>query len=246
MTRGLATVLAFGLFIAACGAESEAEPTGAQPFWALMTFPGIPVEEYASVSDMAAAADLVVLGTIADVALGREWGDPREQGGRAASLLIQVRIAEVLAGSLPSGATDSVTLEHLVPGWSHEALGSVLTDTGVRVTDTGRPGDAETPVAPIPTDVRSVFFLRQFPAGPQGSIVDFGPDAVLVAGVTYQLVNPQGLIVEDGTGARAPLSVANIALDDDGHPYEVELPEQFLAEEVADKTFDEIIDAARR
>ena len=184
--------------------EAAAEHGGA--LWALMRSHGYPVEVHASVAEMAQSADLVVLGRVHDVSVGREWGDPDDIGGRVASVLVQVTVEDVVMGQLPVADDPRVTVERTLPGYSAASLGEVLTDGGIVMGPDGRPGGDGGTVAPLPGE-RSLWFLRL--SDDVGTEIAGPPQPVVVVGASpYRLVTSLGLITETASGgARVPLSV---------------------------------------
>lgn len=226
VTLAGATLAAMTLLLMAASACSTGRPAGDDlGFWTALAFHAEWAEAYASVTDMAAAADLVVVGTIDQVTAGREWGDPREAQNRVASLLFTVGVDEVLHGAMPDPTVDAVAWEYTHPAYNLSQIQGRLTDDGLVEDRTGT-------VQPFPTR-RVLLFLRL--RDDLGSELTVAPEAVIVAGVPYRLVSVGGLVAETDTKAALPL----MGMDADSPPG------RLLAEQVADRTFDEVVDLAR-
>lgn len=220
MRSRLASLVVLGAVVAsACSAdEAIADDRG---FWSMLVFVGEPVESFSSVSEMAAAADLIIAGTVFEVTAGREWGDIREAENRVASILFQVGVDDVLGGELP---TDSpvVTWEYVHPAYGLSQLQSHLTGDGFLDPRTDE-------VQPLPTG-RVLLFLRA--RDDFGTEIATAPDAVFVGDTAYRLVSVGGLVVESPEGAALPIM-----------GMEAESPDgRDLIAEVESITLDEVID----
>ncbi len=213
------------LAASACTAVSNADDDDA--FWSVLQFAATEVEQYGSVEEMAASADLVVLGSIESIGLGRTWGseDPTD---RLVSLVLQVKIDEVLNGKLIAGVTDVVSVEREVMSFLPDTLRESLTDQGLGIDDGT--------FAAIPR-ARAVWFLRL--RHDLGS--ELAPAEVLFeGGQPYRLVNSMGLVAEVADGS-ATTPVAMIGPSHDRAP---ELPEEWLFAEVTNVGFQGVIDIA--
>ncbi len=221
--RNLAlSMLVLSLIGSSCSGD---QPSGDdQPFWSVLVSVVESVESYSSVPDMAAASDLVVVGSIEEVTAGREWGDPREAENRVASLLFQVKVGEVLRGAMSDAVSDTLTWEYTLPGYNISHLQTQLTDEGL-IDRTGT-------VRPFP-ERRVLLFLRV--RDDLGSELSTAPEAAFVGGASYRLVSLGGLVAEADVTATSPL----MGMDADSPPG------RLLAEQVAERTFDEVVDLAR-
>ena len=233
--RVLAAV-AVGLTAMTSGCSSPAADAEGTELWVLMSVPNSPVEEYESVALMSQASDLVVVGTIESVAVGREWGDPREPDGAnlVASLVITVVVSDVIRGTLPDDREEKVTFEHTIAGYSAAELQKVVVSGGIR--------DAEGRIAQLPVG-SALWYLRA--RGDQGSEHMTIGEYLPIGGVSYRLVTPQGLVIDKNGAAYTPLAHAHLHLDHAGHPMEVETVEERLASEIAEATFEEVIALSR-
>ncbi|MBU1225593.1 MAG: hypothetical protein KJ698_00075 [Actinobacteria bacterium] len=232
------TVMSVALLsVFATSACTSSEPTGDdQDFWSVLAFPMVPVEVYSSVGEMGSASDLVVVGTVGEVEVGREWGDPREPDNNlVASLLLHINVSEVLRGKMPDEDIDVVTWEYTFMQYNVLQLSQRLQTRGIVEDRTGL-------VRPFPKG-RVILFLRE--RSDRGSEIRTLPGANFVGGVSYRLVTPGGIAMEGDSTAIAPMAGATIALDAEGRPHEVELPEQQLAEEIATSSFEELLGLIR-
>ncbi len=221
----LLTVASVALAASACsvGANAGNDAT----FWSAMRSTASEVEQYGSIGEMAASADLVVLGSIESIGVGRTWGseDPTD---RLVSLVLQVEIDEVLKGEPITGVSDVVSVERIVTSFLPDTLRESLTDQGLKIDDST--------FAEIPRG-RAVWFLRL--RGDLGS--ELAPaDVSFAGGQPYRLVNSMGLIAEgiDG-GATTPVAVIGPS-----HDREPELPEEWLVTEVTNAGFQGVVDIA--
>lgn len=231
----LSTTLLLACVSSACSSTSPAGED--QGFWSALAFPGVPVETYASVREMAMASDLVVIAAVRDVTIGREWGDPREPDNNlVGSLLLQMTVRDVIRGSMPDGASGVVTWEYTFPQYNAKQLADRLSPAGIIDDDTGL-------VQPFPK-AEVLLFLKL--RGDAGSEVRTVPGASFVGGVAYRLTTPGGMVVQSDDGAAgSPLLGANVDLSADGQPLDLGGPEQELAEEIASHSFGEVIELAR-
>ncbi|MBU1227996.1 MAG: hypothetical protein KJ698_12395 [Actinobacteria bacterium] len=234
-TRHWFAILTLCMAVLASACSASQTTADGHELWALMSFPNVPTEEYPSISAMAEAADVVVLGEVESISVGREWGDPREPDGAnvAASLILTIASTEVVRGSLPS-ERKAVTFEHTIAGYSADDLRKIIAPNGLR--------DTEGRIAALP-EGPALWFLRV--KGDLGSEQVVPNDYNPIGGVSYRLVTPQGLIVDKGGQAYTPLAAATIHLDDEGRPTEAETVEERLAFEVAEATFAEAVALAR-
>ncbi len=223
--KWLLTVVSVALAASACSVEATAGSDTA--FWSALRFTASEVEQYASVEEMAASADLVVVGSIESIAVGRTWGseDPTD---RLVSLVLQVKIDEVLKGKPLPGASDIVSVERTMTSFSPDTLRESLTDRGLKIDDST--------FAEIPKG-RAVWFLRV--RADLGS--ELAPaDVPFAGGQPYRLVSSMGLIVEgpDGSGT-TPMAVIGPF-----HDREPKLPEERLLAEIANVGFQGVVDIA--
>lgn len=217
--------LAVVLAASACTARSNVDDDGT--FWSALQFAASEVEQYGSVEEMAASADLVVLGSIESLGLGRTWGseDPTD---RVVSLVLQVKIDEVLKGKPIAGVTDVVSVEREVMSFLPDTLRKSLTDQGLRIDDAT--------FAAIPRG-RVVWFLRL--RRDLGS--ELAPAEVPFAGgQPYRLVNSMGLVAEVADGS----ATTPVAMIGPSHDREPDLPEERLFAEVTNVGFQRVIDIA--
>ena len=234
-TRNL-TLAAMALTLAVSGCSSTGTSSDDDlAFWSMLAFASSSVEVYSSVREMAAGADLVVVGSIGEVTVGREWGDSREPANSVASLLFQVKVTQVVRGEMPEGITDTVTWEHSFPAYGAAQLSG-------RLTSEGMVDDRTRQVRPYPKGHVLLFLRLRNDMGSELAVME---GAAFAGGVSYRLVTPQGMVAEDGESATSPLAAANLALDESGRPYELDLPEQLLAEEIATHSFEELTKLAQ-
>ena len=231
-------VAVLAVVIGACGATSEGQD-GGEAFWSVLQTHASEVEQYGSVAEMAASADLVVVGRISSIGLGRTWGS-EDPADRLVALVLQVEIDEVLKGTPPAGADGIVSVEHAVTSLLPSQLREAVTERGLEL-------DAST-FAEIPED-RAVWFLRL--RDDLGS--ELAPSEVGYAGgVPYRLVNSLGVIAEGPTGeATFPVAVVARLHEEalrrerrDLHDGEAKLPEERLVAEVAEMGFEEVVRVA--
>ena len=228
------------------GESGESTAQDQEALWRLLSTQGSFVESYASIADMSASADLVVVGSVVRIGVGREWGERTELEGDenvVASVLIEVEVSEVLRGSLPDPGVKSITWEESLAAYSAPRLAAVIRSDGIIVGDDGRIAPEGGGFAVLPQG-RGVFFLRlrtdmgtEITPAPHGSS--------FVGGVSYRLVTPQGVVVESSKGATTPLAYAYLDLDDSGYPSETSSAEGKLAAEIADLDLDGVIARAR-
>ena len=223
--RILIPTLAMAVVVAACSASSEGDEA---LFWPILQFRASDVEQYGSVAEMAASADVVVLGSIDSVGIGRVWGseDPTD---RLASLVLRIRVDEVLRGSLIVGASDFVSVERSTFALPAEAFLESLTD-GVRLPDGS--------IAAIPSG-QAIWFLRL--RNDLGSEL-LSSEVQYDGGEPYRVVNSQGVITELADGNMAtPLAV--LRPPEDGEI--PDLPEQRFTDEIRGIRFADLVNQVR-
>lgn len=230
-----ATVAALGLVLGlAVGylwltGQQDSEETG-PGFWDYLSFGGntVEVEYYSSLEDAVNQADLVVTGTVSAIRFGRIWGDADEVESQVSSVLMEITVSEVLRGNLPADTT-VVTVERQVFSYLPDDLKTMIQDDGLAVE--GR-------LAAVP-GAQALFVLRTRSDAGSERVAAEQPAA---SGVTYRLVNSQGLITENDDGtAGLPLSK---------HPHEHEspdekVPEEKFADSVLGQTFSDVVSRSR-
>jgi hypothetical protein len=219
------TVATVVLAASACSVGANADDDAA--FWSALRSTASEVEQYGSVEEMAASADLVVLGSIESIGVGRTWGseDPTD---RLVSLVLQVKIDEVLKGEPIEGAGDVVSVEHAVTSFLPDTLRESLTDQGLKIDDST--------FAEIPRG-RAVWFLwLRRDLG-----TELAPGQVQYeGGQPYGLVSSMGVIAEGVDGS----ATTPVAVIGPSHDREPELPEERLVAEVTNARFQGVVDIA--
>ncbi|MEN8235794.1 MAG: hypothetical protein ABFR89_12840 [Actinomycetota bacterium] len=218
--------LAATLVVAGCASKPDTDDDNA--FWSALRFTSAEVEQYESVSAMAASADLVVLGTIEEIGVGRTWGsqDPTD---RLTTLALQVKIDGVLRGKPIDGVVDVVSVEREVMSLASDALGASVSNEGLTLNDGV--------VAAIPNG-KAVWFLRL--RDDEGTEL-VAAEVQFAGGRSYRLVNSMGLVTE-AEGGSATTPVAEVT---HFHDRAAELPEEWLFADITDLGFAQVVDAAR-
>lgn len=226
-TIGLVLGLAVGVLWLTGQQDSEEAGPG---FWDYLSFGGntVEVEYYSSLEDAVDQADLVVKGTVSAVRFGRIWGDADEVESQVSSVHMDITVSEVLQGDLPADAR-VVTVERQVFAYLPEDLKAMVRDDGLAV---------EGQLAAVP-GAEALFVLRARSDAGSERVAAEQPAA---SGVTYRLVNSQGLITENDDGtAGLPLS---------RHPHKHEspdekVPEEEFADSVLGQSFSDVVSKAR-
>jgi hypothetical protein len=163
--------LALPVFAHASSGAATDERLNAVSFWrAHSFFGGLPLEAYDNLSDLTRSADVVVLGTIADVRGGREFeGSP---GDFVAYAEVTVDVSEIVAGSrVDSQASDHLRLEVLLPdGFTAEDLAAFRpTHAHLLFLRSKAVGPDGVPLTGINRDVEAEFYL---PMSPEAVFID--------------------------------------------------------------------------
>ena len=142
---------------------------------------------------------------------------------------MDIKVLEVLRGELP-GPSPVVTVERQVLVYRPDDFKAEIQDDGIIIDDrlVATPSGEALFVLRIRSDARSEIVAAEQPAA---------------NGVTYRLVNSQGLITEKGDGT-ASLPLSTEYLHEPETP-EGKVPEHVFAESVIDRTFDDVVDLAR-
>jgi hypothetical protein len=175
-------------------------PNGAdqsRSFWNVAYgYSGIEAERYATIEEMADAADAIVLGQIVGVERGRTWVAEVADDGAVASVMyadVEIRIEELVAGEVIQPGT-SVVVEVMVHG-----------DEGFAELARSLP------------DPRALFFLRE----KSGALerLDAPPAEVESAIGLYRFVNSSGAIYDRGGVAWIPATEEPLIAAWDGKPF---------------------------
>ena len=203
----------------------------ASEFWQHLSFGGgtVEVEYHPSLEDAVRSADLVITGTVDSIRFGRTWGDASFVESQVASILVDITVSEVLHGTLAESES-VVTVERQVLGRSPDDLKALIRDDGIVIE--GR-------LAAVPSG-EALFVLRTRSDAGSEIVAAKRPAA---SGVTYRLVNSQGLITQKGDGtATLPLSSAHLH---ESESSEGKVPEDYFVESVTGMTFDNVVTRAR-
>ena len=224
-------VLVAAIFAGGC---SPADPHANDEFWSFLSYTSAPVEEYGSVADMAVAADLVVLGSIQEVSTGRWWGPEGDPTAQVASIAMQIQVTDVLAGTMPDGTGNTITVERSMPGYGPDALSDVLTPVAIKAGTDELVGIDK---------AMAIWFLRDRK--------DFGTETGVTAsveyvgGTAYRLVANPGVVTEGDNGT-ADTPLVHHGEEDPDHPDVGPPPlEELIAEEVDETGFDGILETVR-
>ena len=203
----------------------------ASEFWQQLAFGGgtVEVEYHSSLEDAVRSADLVITGTVDSIRFGRTWGDASVVESQVASILMDITVSEVLRGTLAESES-VVTVERQVLGRSPDDLKALIQDDGIMTE--GR-------LAAVPSG-EALFVLRT--RGDAGSEI-VAAKRPAASGITYRLINSQGLITQKGDGTAAlPLSTAHLH---ESESSEGRVPEHYFAESVLGVTFENVVTRAR-
>ena len=203
----------------------------ASEFWQRLSFGGGTVEPeyFSSFEDAVQSADVVITGTVDSVRFGRTWGDANVVENQVSSVLIDITVSEVLRGTL-AGPSPVVAVERQVLGVSPDALKAMVQDDGIVIEDR---------LAAVPSS-EAIFVLRT--RSDAGSEI-IAAELPAASGVTYRLINSQGLVTEKGDGtADLPLSTAHLHTHESS---EGKVPEDYFADSVIGVTFDDVVGRAR-
>lgn len=215
--------MAVALAVSACASTNDA---GSEDFWSELLVNASEVEQFGSVVDLAQGADLVVVGSISDVGVGRTWGseDPTD---RLTAVVLHLKVDEVLQGSLPPRTDGFVSVEREVM--------TVERRTEIRVDGDNLQFSDREPVA-TPGE-RAVWFLRvRNDAG-----TEIVPAETSYAGdISFRLVNSSSVVVDGRDGVELPLSAASISEHDHSG-----LPEDALAAELRALDFESLMELVR-